>query len=75
MGSLSKAFFEWPTSTVYLNATNIVLLIVSTLIKMICVKNLGKATAQECKKSSSGWCESLENIRAIYTRKNKTRLT
>ena len=29
---------------------------------MICEKNLGKATAQERKKSSSGWCESLENI-------------
>ena len=37
-------------------------LIVFTLIKMICVKILGKTTAQERKKSSSGWCESLENI-------------
>ena len=37
-------------------------LIVFTLIKMICVKILGKATTQERKKSSSGWRESLENI-------------
>ena len=62
LGSLSSSVFEWRTSTgsepfsllICFNATKFVWLSVFTLIETICLKNLFKITARECKKPTSG---------------------
>ena len=62
LGSLSSSVFEWRTSTgsepfsllICFNATKFVWLSVFTLIETICLKNLLKITARECKKPTSG---------------------
>ena len=46
----SEAF----TLLICLDVTTFVLLSVFTLMEKICLKNLGKTTAQECKKATSG---------------------
>ena len=60
LGNLSKEVFEQRTLT-RSDALNSLLICLDSKRHDL-PENFGKTTAQECQKSTSGWCASLENV-------------